>query len=90
MQMVCISVNITGDDVTETSETFRIFFTLATPDIFQGGSNVTINIIDDDGKYIPLHNNIILSNCKANSRYIHACEFLFPDYSLYSCTKNAP
>ena len=47
MQQLCISVNITGDDVIDGNETFMVIFTLATPDTFQGGSNVTITIIDD-------------------------------------------
>ena len=52
MQSICISVNITGDDVTETNETFLLLFSVAIPDRFDGMSNAMITIIDDDGEYI--------------------------------------
>ena len=47
MQNICITVNITGDDVTETNEHFTIVLTLGTLDIFQRDSTVIITIIDD-------------------------------------------
>ena len=47
MQQMCVTVNSIGDDLIDGTETFLVFFTLATPDIFQGESYVTVTITDD-------------------------------------------
>ena len=60
MQEVCISVNITDDEVTEANETFTIGLTLATPDILKGGSTVSITIVDDDGECIVIYYQLLL------------------------------
>ena len=52
IQELCIPVNITDDDLTERNETFNVVFTAAAPDIIEGGSNITITIIDGDGECI--------------------------------------
>ena len=49
-QQMCVMVNILEDDLIETNKTFMVVFSLATPDIFLGDSNVSITIIDRDGE----------------------------------------
>ena len=54
-QQTCVMVNILEDDLIETNKTFVVVFSLATPDMFLGGSNVSITIIDRDGECILRH-----------------------------------
>ena len=54
-QQMCVMVNIIDDDFVESNKTFMVVFSLATPDMFLGGSNVSITIIDRDGECILGH-----------------------------------
>ena len=54
-QQTCVMVNIIEDDLVEANKTFMVVFSLVTPDILLGGSNVTIAIIDRDGECILGH-----------------------------------
>ena len=54
-QQMCVMVNIIGDDLIEANKTFMVVFSLVTPDILLGGSNVSIAIIDRDGECILGH-----------------------------------